>query len=410
FLYIMAVITLITIMQVSECIAVIGKMQAGFKTASLPILIMIILVILVDYVDRFMLGQRAKEFANYLLLGMEKSKLSSLFLYEFFIIGIICFFIGAFIGTSIYGIMNVVLWHEKVAIQEICQSMLHTFAYFCIAEGVAALRIKGTMGRLQIRELMHEKERNQRISREGDYLKWGCGFTVCFICFLGMVWGIAFLPTSAGSLMISVIVIPLIGTIFMFYKFAFGLLYHLRQKQVDYLYQKDRIYIIGQVTSGVKTNAVLNGILCICILFSASSFVFGVMMLCPEVKIFDKNGQQWMGFLQVSICIIFFVIYFSILSLNQVIDLKQEARNLRVLHYMGKSSRQVRRLMKEQIAVRLFMPVIMAFVILLCSVPLLNLKLNQILPDTMYGILLKSMGGFAVCFLIFYTVYSFVLF
>lgn len=70
-LYIVTMVILLSIMEVSNCIAIMGKIKAGFKTAALPILITIILVILVGYIDAFMLKQRAKEFANYILLGME---------------------------------------------------------------------------------------------------------------------------------------------------------------------------------------------------------------------------------------------------------------------------------------------------------------------------------------------------
>lgn len=38
---------------------------------------------LVGYIDTFMLKQRAKEFASYLLLGMEKRRLTRLFLYTY---------------------------------------------------------------------------------------------------------------------------------------------------------------------------------------------------------------------------------------------------------------------------------------------------------------------------------------
>ena len=99
-LYITTMTILLSIMEVSNCIAIVGK-QVGFQTISLPILITLLLVILVGYIDSFMLKQRAKEFANYLLLGMEKRKLSFMFLCEFLIIGIACFIVGVLIGFGI---------------------------------------------------------------------------------------------------------------------------------------------------------------------------------------------------------------------------------------------------------------------------------------------------------------------
>ena len=92
-------------MEISQCIAVsMGTFE--FQTASLPIIIGIIQIILVSFIDRFMLKQRAKEFASYLLLGMEKSKLTALFLIEFFLIGIFCFGTGTTLGFAIYHLFH----------------------------------------------------------------------------------------------------------------------------------------------------------------------------------------------------------------------------------------------------------------------------------------------------------------
>lgn len=75
-LYIFTMIILVSIMCVSNCIAVSGQMQLGFGTASLPLLIVLIMVVLIAYINTFMMKQRAKEFATYSLLGMDKNKLS----------------------------------------------------------------------------------------------------------------------------------------------------------------------------------------------------------------------------------------------------------------------------------------------------------------------------------------------
>ena len=50
-------------------------------------------------------------------------------------------------------------------------------------------------------------------------------------------------------------------------------------------------------------------------------------MLHPEFQLFDRAVQQWMGTAQISICIMFLVVYFSILSLHQLIELRQNAKS-----------------------------------------------------------------------------------
>lgn len=406
-LYITAMITLVSIMEVSNCIAFAGKIQTGFQTASLPALITIIMVILVGYIDTFMLKQRSKEFANYILLGMEKNKLSYMFICEILIIGVMCFGIGAAIGAGIYIVLGETVWlkETEMSIKVLSYSLFQTFFYFCLTEAVCTFRIRRDIGKLQIRELMCEKVRNQNLSDNNKNRGFKAAFIINLVCLIGLICAITFLPGYTAFSVISIISIPLLGAVFLFYKCFFDYLYEARQKQSDFLFFKNRLYMAAQITSGSKTNAIMNGIFCMCMLFSASSFCFGVIMLKPYIRLFDKGSQQYMGFLQISICIIFIVIYFSILTLQQVVELRNEAKSIQVMHFIGKSEKQLRDIIKLEITVRLLIPMLMPFCILIFSIPLLNLKLNSLLPAAAHNILIKSACLFGICFVMFYIFY-----
>ncbi len=397
-LYIANMIIMLSIMEVSNYIAIMGKVQAGFQTASLPLLITLIMIVLVIYINQFMLKQRAKEFANYLLLGMEKNKLTGMFLCEFFIIGFACFIISAGIGLGICA-----FWGSTIII--FVQSLLQTFFYFCMVEVLSAFCIKRNIDQLQIRELMEDKKRNQTLGNYNQYRIWGIAFTIILLCLIGIICGIVYLPNDSGGGFISVIAIPLLLSIFTFYKWFFQYLGAIRHKQSNSLYENNRLYILGQITSGLKTNAIMNAVFSICLLFSAMSFIFGMFMLQSEVIIFDWDNQKWMGFLQISICIIFMVIYFSILSLQQIIELKREGKSIQILYYMGKNHSQVKALVKIQIAIQLLLPTMMCLFLLFIGTPFMNYKLNSILPATMSNILIKYVGLFGLCFVLLYLCY-----
>lgn len=204
---------------------------------------------------------------------------------------------------------------------------------------------------------------------------------------------------------ISVVAIPLLISVFSFYKWAFGYLYAYRRMKSVGIYQKDRLYITANVTSNFKTAAVMNAVFCVCFLFSGCSFVTGILMLQPEFELFDTAVQQWMGTSQISICIVFLVIYFSILSLQLMIEVRQNSKNNRIMRCMGKSREQIARLVNQQIAMKLTSPMIMAFLIILFCIPLLNEKMNFILPVSLNNILFKLTGEFGVCILFFYSCY-----
>ena len=405
-LYVVTMTVLLAIIEVSNCITIIGE-SAGFQVISLPLLIAAIQIVLVGYIDTFMLKQRAKEFASYLLLGMGKKRLTRLFLCEVLLIGFFCYIAGTTIGFSIYG-----FWYFREPLHEMkyCgflygKSMFYTFLFFGLIETVCTFRLKQRLNKLQIRELMYERNRNQGVKNTENYKKWGIIFLLCFVCFIGCICGIVFLPEVYIVYPVSVTAIPLLISVFAFYKWVFGYLYAYRRMKSVKIYQKDRLYITANVTSNFKTAAMVNAVFCICFLFSGASFVTGILILQPEFQLFDTAMRQWMGTSQISICIVFLVIYFSILSLQQIIEVRQNSKSNQIMCCMGKSNKQIEKLLNKQIAIKLLSPMIMDLLIILFCIPLLNGKMNLVLPVSLNNILLKLAGGFGACIVVFYIFY-----
>ena len=283
--------------------------------------------------------------------------------------------------------------------------MFYTLMFFCLIETVCSFRLKQRLNRLQIRELMYERNLNQGAKNIENYKKWGFIFLFCFVCLIGCVCGIVFLPEAYIVYPVSVVAIPLLISVFAFYKWALGCLYAQRRMNSVKICQKDRLYITANITSSFKTSAIINTVFCVCLLFSACSFITGILMLHPEFQLFDTTMRQWMGTSQISICIVFLVIYFSILSLQQIIEVRQNSKSNQIMRYMGKSNKQIERLVNQQITIKLVAPMIMALLIILFCLPLLNVKMNLILPTSLNNILFKLTGEFGACIAFFYICY-----
>ncbi|MBD5474782.1 MAG: ABC transporter permease [Lachnospiraceae bacterium] len=404
-LYISSMVMLTSIIFLSNCIADWGNMQAGFQTMALPILIVIIMAVLVNYINHFIIKQRAKEFATYMLLGMEKDKLSLVFLCELFVIGLVCFLLGVTLGTGIFSICCHTVLHETGShsiLRIILKSVLQTFIYFCFVEILSIFFMKRKIYKLQIIQLMREKQRNQPLGT-GKKSFWGWILMISFFSYLALLSGISFMSDEIMTVSVSLISLPMLVCVFSFYRWLYAFIAHLRLSQADALYQDNRLYQIAEITSGGETGANVNTIFCICFIFSAAAFVFGTFLLNPDIYIFEQTKQQWMGFLQISICIIFMIIYFSVLSLLQIIDLKRENRNMRLLFHMGKNQSDLKYLICMQVLIKLFMPILMSFIILWTAAPFVNYKMNSILP--VHNYLIKAIGGFMVCFFVLYLCY-----
>ena len=148
-LYAAAMTVLLAIIEVSNCITIVGG-SAGFQVISLPLLIAVIQIVLVGYIDTFMLKQRAKELASYLLLGMERKRLIRLFLCEVLLIGFCCCLAGTTLGFSVYG-----FWyfrdplHERIHFGSLYgKSMFYTFLSFCLIETVCSIWLRQRLYKL----------------------------------------------------------------------------------------------------------------------------------------------------------------------------------------------------------------------------------------------------------------------
>lgn len=305
-LYMVTMIVLLSIIYISNCIALWGSMQAKFQTATLPLLIVLIMVFLMSYINNFMIKQRAKEFATYLLLGMKKEKLAAMFACEIAIIGLICFAAGILLGILSYDFCFCYLGglgDEGFSAEIIRKSILYSFGYFCIIELLSMFRMRQTVYKLQISQLMKEQRRNQPLNVRRKTF-WLCLFAVSISASWIMVCGIVFLPDDIGYPFISIISIPIVGCVLAFYKWLYAVLSSIRIKAPASLYEGNRLYWIAEMTSGSKTSAALNSIFSLCLLSAASSFLFGAILLRGDIRVFSETAQKWMAFLQMSICII----------------------------------------------------------------------------------------------------------
>ena len=113
-----------------------------------------------------------------------------------------------------------------------------------------------------------------------------------------------------------------------------------------------------------------------------------------------------MGFLQINIGLIFLVLYFSMLSLTQILKLRRQTRSLDILCSLGKSQTALNCWLDRQILINLGLPVLMSVVLLGSAAPVANFELNQLIPSGMQNILFQIAGIFALCFAGIYGIYA----
>ncbi len=233
-LYIFSMVVLSSIIYSSNFLANLGGIRAGFQTVSLPLIVVIVMAVLADWINTFIVKQRAKEFATYMLLGMEKDKLSLMFLCELCIVGMDCFLGGTALGMGFCFACFYFLPGDGGigSIAEImAKSGLQSFGYFCLIEALSFFLMKQKIYKLQVIQLMREKRRS-RLMREGRRHFWGVMFAACFLIFLLLLFGSSFMGEGIMSAAVSIIAIPMILCVFSFYQWVYALLASVRLSAV----------------------------------------------------------------------------------------------------------------------------------------------------------------------------------
>ena len=91
-------------MMFSDLILGLNVHMADYKMLLIlfSVIVLIVVAWLVNYMTKFMLEKRSREFGTYLILGMENKDVSKLFFYENIIFGVIALVLGCFIGSFVF--------------------------------------------------------------------------------------------------------------------------------------------------------------------------------------------------------------------------------------------------------------------------------------------------------------------
>ena len=116
-IYVFTVTIKMTLLYAFFAIAFSGEMQDlvttydNIKSIMIMVSILVTLIIawLIYYISNFILQKRSREFGMYLLLGMKRTQVSRMFLFEQLALGAVGFFIGCVLGIFVYEILHAIL-------------------------------------------------------------------------------------------------------------------------------------------------------------------------------------------------------------------------------------------------------------------------------------------------------------
>ncbi len=234
--------------------------------------IIIIIAWLINYMIRFMMERRSKEFGTYLLLGMKKKTISKVYFRENIILSIVAFAFGIVVGLGLEQFIMTIFFkimgssyhiHVEVSVWGLCM----TFLCYSVCFLLALLRSRKKIKKMNIADFMKAEKENQSVEEKHmGWTRWLLWLSILyFILFYRYVFFGTYTPLGWIS-RIAGYVIAIYGT---YVGVASWVSWYVTKKGKG-MYRGTNVFLLRQFSSKIKTMQFTMGTLSV--LFSVALF------------------------------------------------------------------------------------------------------------------------------------------
>ena len=236
-------------MMFSDLILGMNVHMADYKTLLVlfSIIVLVVVAWLVNYMTKFMLERRSKEFGTYLILGMENKDVSKLFFYENIIFGVIALVLGCFIGSFVFQGLLIIITaffgeEYRLKAEFSIAAMLLTVFYYFIIQILVVFRNNKYLKKLKIHDLMKAEKVNEQVQ-----VKHVTRNVILFV--LSIAAGVV----ACSKAPVIVVIICINFCIYGFYMGISGILALLISKTNRFKYKKMHVFVFRQLSSKINT-------------------------------------------------------------------------------------------------------------------------------------------------------------
>ena len=257
--------------------------QMGRLISVLSIVIAVVLAFLILYANQFLLKRRKKELGIYILLGMEKQKISTIFAGETLLIGIFSLVSGLALGFFLsQGLSLLALRLFAVDIEEFeivlsSDALKTSILCFVIIFIIVMLLNVRTIAKVKLIDLLTAARKNEGLYFTNKKIQiLLLGVSIIFIIISGLIidrYGI--MPNREDMwFQISVIFLA-VGTVLFFYSISAVLLSVIQANKKIYL-KGLNTFLTRQIGSKIRTNYVIMSVICGLLVVSICGISVGV--------------------------------------------------------------------------------------------------------------------------------------
>ena len=217
--------------------------------------IVLIVAWLINYMIRFMLEKRSQEFGIYLLLGMKKKKIASLYMRENLLMGTGAFFLGMLLGTLLQQIIMSVLYSMiqmkydlHLEFNRYC--ILMTAACYAGCYLLALFRCRRRFKKMNIRDMMYMEHQNEELKNGNNSGKqWMFFAAVAFMIFFGcmLIFG------HFNDWNVYPMILGLVVSVYLLYMGLSAFLTGYIKKGRAGVWKHANIFVLRQLSSKIRT-------------------------------------------------------------------------------------------------------------------------------------------------------------
>lgn len=254
--------------------SVIGVM-IGLST----VFIVLIVAWLINYIVRFMLEKRSREFGIYLLLGMKKKTIAHLYMKENLLLGGSAFLVGILVGVFLQQILCAVMFsiihmQYRPILGLNWKTILMTALCFGGCYLLALLRSNRQFKKMNIYALIHAGRKNEEIREKNEEKKKVLfPLAILFLCGFWVWFG------KVSSALESILfVIGLVLTIYLFYTGLSSWIVCYIRKRGNGIYKGQNLFLLRQFSSKVRvmrfTMGTLTALFTVALLGASTALMF----------------------------------------------------------------------------------------------------------------------------------------
>jgi len=265
-------------------------MVLGAMLGIITFFIVLIVAWLINYMARFMLQKRSREFATYLLIGLKKKELSRLYMKENLLIGLAALLLGIGVGAFLQQIIMTVFYSVfsedyQLHIQMNGWCLLMTVSCYLACYLFALRRNRRTFRKMSIAELLQMEKKNDDLKVEHEKRRqWLFFLSAAYILFVYVI--------MVHGCSIGIALLLIIGFIVAVYAMFSGLsafvICQVERKSAE-MYRKNRMFLSRQLASKVRTMRFTMGTLTILLVCSLLGGSFSMMFAKYQNQAIDYS-------------------------------------------------------------------------------------------------------------------------